>query len=104
MNLSFFGPVGLASVAEPSIVEENGIVIASKFDLAGTKATALLDPAAVFLRALVWFGVGTAPDVPDLMERELELAVAGVGPKDILVVVPYSKTILPERSTVDRER
>lgn len=43
VRLSFFGAVRLQSVAEPSIVEENGIVIASLFDLAGTKAKALLD-------------------------------------------------------------
>ncbi len=132
VNLSFFGATGLASVAEPSIVKENGIVVASTFDLAGTKAKALLDrsewkdyvdittllrhglalpeiigyataifestfvfPAAVFLRALAWFGDGTAPDVPADMQRELERAVANVGPNDIPVVTPYSKTILP---------
>jgi hypothetical protein len=43
VHLSLFGAVRLQSVAEPSIVQENGIVIASLFDLAGTKAKALLD-------------------------------------------------------------
>ncbi len=43
VNLSFFGGMGLQSVAEPSRVEQNGIVIASIFDLAGTKAKAILD-------------------------------------------------------------
>ena len=35
--------MGLQAVAEPSIVEENGVVVASIFDLAGTKAKAILD-------------------------------------------------------------
>ena len=43
VNLSFFGEMRLASVAEPSMVEENGVVIASIFDLAGTKAKTILD-------------------------------------------------------------
>jgi hypothetical protein len=45
VNLAFFGAMALQSVAEPSIVEANGIVVASLFDLAGTKAKALLDRA-----------------------------------------------------------
>jgi hypothetical protein len=43
VNLAFLGRMGLRSVAEPSIVEENGIVVASLYDLAGTKAKAILD-------------------------------------------------------------
>jgi len=43
VNLSFFGEMRLASVAEPAMVEENGVVIASIFDLAGTKARTILD-------------------------------------------------------------
>jgi hypothetical protein len=43
VNVAFFGRMGLRSVAEPSIVEENGIVVASLYDLAGTKAKAILD-------------------------------------------------------------
>lgn len=43
VRLAFYGRMGLQSVAEPSIVEENGIVVASIFDLAGTKAKAILD-------------------------------------------------------------
>ena len=43
VNLAFFGAMRLASVAEPSLVEENGVVIASIFDLAGTKAKTILD-------------------------------------------------------------
>ena len=43
VNLTFFGGMTLQSVAEPSIVDGNGIVVASVFDLAGTKAKALLD-------------------------------------------------------------
>lgn len=132
VNLSFRGAMGIASVAEPSFVRENGLVIASTFDLAGTKAKAILDrserkdyvdiatllrhgitvpemigyattifapkfefPAAVFLRSLVWFGDGTASDVPDDIKRQLERAVAKVGPSDIPVVAPYSASILP---------
>lgn len=132
VNLSFLGEMGIASVAEPSLVQENGLIIASIFDLAGTKAKAILDrsewrdyvdiatllrdgltvpevigyattifapkfefPAAVFLRSLVWFGDGTAKDVPDDIKRELERAVATVGPNDIPVVTPYSASISP---------
>lgn len=43
VNISFLGGMGLQPVAEPSLVEKNGIVIASLFDLAGTKAKAILD-------------------------------------------------------------
>ena len=43
VNLSFFGEMRIASVAEPAMVEENGVVIASIFDLAGTKARTILD-------------------------------------------------------------
>ena len=132
VNLSFVGALGIASVAEPSLVQENGLVIASTFDLAGIKAKAILDrsewrdyvdiatllrdgvtvpemigyattifepkfafPGAVFLRSLVWFGDGTANDVPDDMKRELERAVAVVGPDDIPIVHPYSVSISP---------
>lgn len=43
VRLSFFGGLRVQAVAEPSIVEENGVVVASLFDLAGTKAKAILD-------------------------------------------------------------
>ena len=43
VHLSFFGGVTLQSVAEPAIVQENGVVVASIFDIAGTKAKAILD-------------------------------------------------------------
>ncbi len=43
VHLSFYGGVTLQSVAEPAIVQENGVVVASMFDLAGTKAKAILD-------------------------------------------------------------
>jgi Nucleotidyl transferase AbiEii toxin, Type IV TA system len=43
VNLSFLGGLRLRAVAEPSLVDENGIVVASIFDLAGTKAKAILD-------------------------------------------------------------
>jgi hypothetical protein len=132
VTLSFLGAMRLQSVAEPAIVEQNGIVVASIFDLAGTKAKALLDrsewkdyvdiatllrhgltlpeivgyaatvfeplfefPVAVFLRSLVWFGDGTASDVPDDMQRELERAVARCEHADFPVVAPYSGSILP---------
>jgi Nucleotidyl transferase AbiEii toxin, Type IV TA system len=132
VNLSFRGGMRLQSVAEPSIVDENGVVIASIFDLAGTKAKAILDrseskdyvdiamllrndltlpeivghattifepmfefPAAVFLRSLAWFGDGTAPDVPEDMQRELERAAVNAEQEEIPVVVPYSTSILP---------
>jgi hypothetical protein len=41
--LSFFGKLELQAVAEPSIAPENGIVVASIFDLAATKAKAIYD-------------------------------------------------------------
>ena len=43
VNLSFFGGMRIRAVAEPSVVEVNGLVVASLFDLAGTKAKAILD-------------------------------------------------------------
>jgi hypothetical protein len=43
VRLSFFGGMDIQSVAEPSVVDINGIVVASLFDLAGTKAKAILD-------------------------------------------------------------
>lgn len=43
VRLAFYGGMRLQSVAEPSIVEENGVVVASIFDLAGTKAKTILD-------------------------------------------------------------
>lgn len=132
VNLSFLGGMTIQCVAEPSIVAENGIVVASIFDLAGSKAKAILDrsewrdyvdiatilrnghalaeiigyaqtifsplfefPVAVFLRSLVWFGDGTAVDVPDDMKRELESAVAAAARESIPVVEPYSTSIRP---------
>lgn len=43
VQLSFHGGLDLQAVAEPSIVATNGLVVASIFDLAGTKARAILD-------------------------------------------------------------
>jgi hypothetical protein len=43
VRLSFLGGMTLQVVAEPSMAAENGLVIASVFDLAGTKAKAILD-------------------------------------------------------------
>lgn len=59
VQLAFYGGLGLQAVAEPSLAAENGLVVASIFDLAGTKAKALLDRSewkdyvdiAVLLRA-----------------------------------------------------
>jgi hypothetical protein len=132
VRFSFFGEMRLQVVAEPSIVAENGIVVASLFDLAGTKAKALLDrsewrdyvdiaallrhgqrlpdiigyattifeplfefPAAAFLRALVYFEEGTAPEVPDAMRRDLEAAVVDAAHATIPTVDPYSGSISP---------
>jgi hypothetical protein len=131
VHLSFFGGLDLQSVAEPAIVKENGIVVASIFDLAGTKAKAILDrsewrdyfdiatllragltlpeiigyattifepvfqfPAAVFLRALAWFGDGTVPDLPEIIKRELTDAVARAADSTFPTVHPYSRSIL----------
>lgn len=43
VHLSFLGGLALQAAAECSVVEENGLVVASLFDLAGTKAKAILD-------------------------------------------------------------
>lgn len=43
VRLSFFGGMDLQVVAQPSLAPDNGVVLASIFDLAGTKAKALLD-------------------------------------------------------------
>ena len=43
VNLSFRGDMGILCVAEPAISDDNGVVVASIFDLAGTKAKAILD-------------------------------------------------------------
>jgi hypothetical protein len=132
VRLSFLGGLALQVVAEPSIAVENGLVIASVFDCAGTKAKAILDrsewkdyvdiatllraghripdiigcattifdplfefPAATFLRALVYFGAGTAPDVPGEMKRELEAAVMQAEHEAIPTVEPYATAIRP---------
>jgi len=132
VNLSFFGAMRIQSVAEPSIVVDNGLVVASIYDLAGTKAKTILDrsewkdyvdlaalvrnghtlpdiigyattifgplfpfPAAAFLRSLVFFEEGSAPDVPADMRWELEAAVARTTADQIPDVEPYSASILP---------
>jgi hypothetical protein len=132
VRCSFLGGMRLQAVAEPSVVGENGLVVASVFDLAATKAKAILDrsewkdyvdlatllrrghrladiigyattvfdplfefPGATFLRALVFFEDGTAPDVPDDMKRELEAAVKDAERAAIPVVEPYSELIRP---------
>ena len=43
VHFAFFGAMRIQCVAEPSRVQENGLVVASSFDLAGTKAKAILD-------------------------------------------------------------
>jgi hypothetical protein len=132
VQLSFYGGMDLQAVAEPSVDRATGLVVASVFDLAGTKAKAILDrsewrdyvdiatllraghrladvigyaaaifdrsfvfPAAVFLTSLVWFGDGTAGDVPADIRRELEIAVHDLDLADIPLVQPYRPTITP---------
>jgi hypothetical protein len=132
VQLAFYGGLDLQPVAEPSLVAENGLVVASVHDLAGTKAKAILDrsewkdyvdiamllraghrltevigyattifarqldfPAPVFLRSLVWFGDGTAGDVPAEIRGELEMAVHDLELADIPLVQPYRPTITP---------
>lgn len=132
VQLAFYGGLRLRAVAEPSLVPDNGLVIASVFDLAATKAKAVLDrsewrdyvdiatllesghnladiigyatavfdrafafPAPVFLRNLVWFNDGTAPDVPAGTRRILESAVHGLDLADIPLVKPWRETIAP---------
>ncbi len=43
VQLAFYGGLDLQAVAEPSLVAENGLVVASVYDLAGTKAKGILD-------------------------------------------------------------
>ena len=43
VQLSFFGGLELQAVSEPSMAPDNGLVIASVFDLGGTKLKAILD-------------------------------------------------------------
>lgn len=43
VQLSFFGGLDLQAVAEPSLASDNGLVVASVFDLGGTKLKAILD-------------------------------------------------------------
>lgn len=132
VGLAFYGGLDLQAVAEPSLVTTNGLVVASIFDLAGTKAKAILDrsewkdyvdiamllraghrladvigyattifarhiefPAPLFLRSLVWFGDGTASDVPMEIRGELEMAVHDLELADIPLVQPYRPTIVP---------
>jgi hypothetical protein len=127
-----FGGMETQVVAEQGLAHENGLVIASVFDLAGTQAKALLDrsewkdyvdlatllrdghrlvdivgyattifepvfafPAAVFLRSLVYFEDGTAPDVPAEMQRELEAVVERAWGETIPIVEPYATRIAP---------
>lgn len=132
VRFSFLGGMALQVVAEPSIAAGNGLVIASVFDLAGTKAKAILDrsewkdyvdiatllraghsvpdiigyattifdplfvfPAATFLRALVYFEAGTAPDVPDDMKRDLEAAVVLAEHETIPTFEEFQTSIRP---------
>ena len=132
VQLAFYGGMRLQAVAEPSVAHENGLLIASVFDLAATKAKALLDrsewrdyvdiasliesghaladiigyaaaafdplfifPAPVFLRNLVWFNDGTAPDVSAASRAVLEAAVRGLDLTDIPLVEPWRGTIDP---------
>ncbi len=132
MRLSFFGGMRLQRVAEPSVATDNGLVVASIYDLAGTKAKALLDrsewrdyvdiatllraghalpdvigyastifdplfafPVTLFLRSLVYFEDGTAPDVPTSVRQELEDAVVATEHAEIPLVEPYSRSINP---------
>jgi hypothetical protein len=132
VQLAFNGGLRLQTVAEPSVAPDNGLVVASIFDLAGTKARAVLDrsewkdyvdiaallsaghaladvigyatavfdrlfafPAPVFLRNLVWFKDGTAPDVPADARLVLERAVAGLDLTDIPLVEAFRDTIDP---------
>jgi hypothetical protein len=132
VHLAFYGGLRLQTVAEQAVSPDNGLVVASVFDLAGTKAKAVLDrsewkdyidiaalldaghaltdvigyaaavfdrlfafPAPVFLRNLVWFRDGTAPDVPADARLVLERAVAGLDLADIPLVEAFRDTIEP---------
>lgn len=45
VHISFFGGMAIRTVAEPELAEDNGIIVASLYDLAGTKAKAIYDRA-----------------------------------------------------------
>ncbi len=137
VKLSFFGGMNLQVVAEPSLAPDNGLVVASVFDLAGTKAKALLDrsewkdyldidellgsdltlpdmigcattifepsfvfPAALFLKCLVSFEDGTAPDVPAEVRARLEAAARDAWRSQIPVVEPFASRITPRGAWV----
>lgn len=132
VRISFFGGLEIQCVAEPSMALDNGVVLASVFDLAGTKAKALLDrsewrdyvdidellragqeigdimgyattvfapsfvfPAGLFLKCLVSFEDGTAPDVPGEVRARLETATKAAWRVGAPIIDPYSSTIAP---------
>lgn len=132
VKVSFFGGMDLQVVAEQSIAADNGLVIASVDDLAGTKSKALLDrsewkdyvdidellragvelpdvigcattifepnfvfPGALFLRCLISFEDGTAPDVPADVRARLEAAAATAWQAEVPVIVAYASRISP---------
>jgi hypothetical protein len=43
VHVSFFGGLAIRTVGEPELAQENGIIVASLYDLAGTKAKAVYD-------------------------------------------------------------
>ena len=132
VRLSFFGGLDIQCAAEPSIWSDNGVVVASVFDLAGTKAKALLDrsewrdyvdidellraghdladiigyattvfapgfvfPAGLFLKCLVSFEDGTAPEVPGDVRARLESAAKATWRAGVSIIEPHSRTIAP---------
>ncbi len=132
VRVSFFGGLDIQCVAEPSMALDNGVVVASVFDLAGTRAKALLDraewrdyvdidgllqagqdladimgyattvfapsfifPAGLFLKCLVSFEDGTAPDVPGEVRARLEGAAQAAWRVGVPIIDPFSSTIAP---------
>ncbi len=130
VRVSFFGALDIQCVAVPSISDDNGVLVASVFDLAGTKAKALLDrsewrdyvdidellragldladimgyattifapsfvfPAGLFLKCLVSFEDGTAPEVPGDVRARLESAAQAAWRVGVPIIDPYSSTI-----------
>jgi hypothetical protein len=133
VRLSFFGNMKLQTIKPPEISKDNGLVVASLEDLAGTKLKAIFDrsewkdyfdivsilrtkkmtlaqmlgyattifannfsfPVEIILKALTWFGDGTAGDLSPEMQEYLVKQVSGVYSQRIPQIAPYSSLIKP---------
>lgn len=67
----------------PEIIGYATTIFAARFEF----------PVAVFLRALAWFGDGTAADLEPDLQRELERAAVAALREPVPVVAPYASSI-----------